>query len=99
MSDLVKGAGGDADNYESFCLNSNCHNLTHDQLVAKTANLPVTHADAQGNLFGSLDGDNFNPHTTHYINLECSDCHKAHRASVLYCTQCHSDAAKYLPDG
>jgi Zn finger protein HypA/HybF involved in hydrogenase expression len=41
----------------------------------------------------------YNPHQTHYDGLECSDCHKAHRASVYYCTKCHSDAESQMPAG
>lgn len=38
-----------------------------------------------------------NPHSSHLGELECSSCHKAHRASVNYCTQCHNDAE--VPEG
>ncbi len=41
----------------------------------------------------------YNPHQTHYDGLECSDCHKAHRASVYYCTKCHADAESQMPSG
>lgn len=41
----------------------------------------------------------YNPHETHYDGLECSDCHKAHRASVYYCTKCHADAEQDMPEG
>lgn len=41
----------------------------------------------------------YNPHETHYDGLECGDCHKAHRASVFYCTKYHSDAEEEMPDG
>ena len=33
-----------------------------------------------------------NPHSWHHIEYDCSDCHKAHRASIMVCTQCHDDA-------
>ncbi|MBN1318311.1 MAG: cytochrome c3 family protein [Anaerolineales bacterium] len=32
----------------------------------------------------------FNPHDSHYGEMECYNCHNMHRPSVLYCTQCHS---------
>jgi len=32
-----------------------------------------------------------NPHSWHHSEYTCSDCHKAHRASVMICTQCHED--------
>ncbi len=38
-----------------------------------------------------------NPHATIHSILQCSDCHKAHRASTNYCEQCHQDAP--LPNG
>ena len=38
-----------------------------------------------------------NPHEQPHGRLECSDCHKAHRASVNTCTDCHIDAP--LPEG
>ena len=48
----------------------------------------------------------FNPHSWHHQQNQCTDCHKSHRASVLVCTQCHDgsdptrpDARGILPDG
>lgn len=41
----------------------------------------------------------FNPHRPQHGEIACGECHKSHRASVLYCTQCHSEAAKTLPEG
>lgn len=38
-----------------------------------------------------------NPHQGQHGDVACSDCHKAHRASVNACTECHNDAT--LPDG
>lgn len=38
-----------------------------------------------------------NPHSWHHSEYDCSDCHKAHRASVMVCSQCHDDYT--LPDG
>ena len=38
-----------------------------------------------------------NPHAWEHSENPCSDCHKSHRASVMYCTQCHADAE--IPDG
>ena len=38
-----------------------------------------------------------NPHSWHHWEYTCSDCHKAHRASVMICSQCHDDAT--IPDG
>jgi hypothetical protein len=30
-----------------------------------------------------------NPHESHYGEIDCNLCHKAHRASIDYCSQCH----------
>ena len=38
-----------------------------------------------------------NPHAWEHGDTACGDCHKSHRASVMACTQCHSDAE--LPSG
>lgn len=38
-----------------------------------------------------------NPHSAQHGEITCSDCHKAHRASVNYCAECHTDAE--IPDG
>lgn len=33
-----------------------------------------------------------NPHLAYHGDISCGQCHKAHRASVNYCSQCHADA-------
>ncbi|MDR3137107.1 MAG: cytochrome c3 family protein [Coriobacteriales bacterium] len=38
-----------------------------------------------------------NPHAWQHGEIACSECHKAHRQSVVYCTQCHSDSV--IPEG
>lgn len=38
-----------------------------------------------------------NPHVGQHGKVACSECHKAHRSSVMYCSQCHSDSD--LPEG
>ena len=38
-----------------------------------------------------------NPHSWHHTEYTCSDCHKAHRASIMVCSQCHDDAV--VPEG
>jgi hypothetical protein len=30
-----------------------------------------------------------NPHKSHYGEIDCNMCHKAHRTSIDYCSQCH----------
>lgn len=41
----------------------------------------------------------FNPHVVQHDKLDCTTCHKAHRASVYYCTKCHDEAEDELPAG
>lgn len=77
----ARGVAGD-----EFCLNKDCHNLTREDLTALT----------------EIESDNpaviiRNPHSWQHGQQACSDCHKAHRASVLTCTQCHADME--LPEG
>lgn len=45
----------------------------------------------------TADKGDYNPHVAQHTELTCSSCHKAHRASVNACTQCHVDA--YVPEG
>ena len=76
---------------ESFCSNQNCHvyllgengELSYDKLEASTA------------------GRAFNPHAQQHENLslECTDCHKGHRASTVVCTGCHEHEDVAIPSG
>lgn len=70
---------------EQFCLNEACHTGDDGQ--------PLTRAD----LIVATKDLTLNPHIAQHGELECSDCHKAHRASVLTCTKCHEDAD--VPEG
>lgn len=68
-------------NAEEFCMNEACHNTTRDELARLTG------------------GQKYNPHVTiaGHRQLQCSDCHKAHRQSVMACTRCHDEAN--VPEG
>lgn len=35
-----------------------------------------------------------NPHESHYGEMDCHLCHKAHRPSIDYCSQCHQPGVK-----
>ncbi len=35
-----------------------------------------------------------NPHDSHYKEIQCNLCHRAHRESVDYCSQCHPPVVK-----
>ena len=55
------------------------------------------HNLTRDDLVKATSGMEFNPHKAQHGAIECSECHKAHRASVMYCTQCHSEAE--VPEG
>jgi hypothetical protein len=40
---------------------------------------------------------NRNPHKSHLDNLDCTICHKAHSASVVYCLTCHKNFSMKIP--
>lgn len=76
---------------ENFCANENCHvyllgsdgSLDYDKLEASTKSRA------------------FNPHAQYHDNLslECTSCHKGHRASTVVCTDCHEHENVALPEG
>lgn len=76
---------------EDFCANENCHVY----LLGNDGSLSTT------KLVESTAGREFNPHEQHHANLslECTDCHKGHRASTVVCTGCHEHEDVTLPDG
>lgn len=60
-----------------------CHGPA-DQLIAKTR--PVDLPDR-------------NPHASHLGEITCGTCHKAHRASPVYCLGCHPKFQMPIPGG
>ena len=72
---------------DQFCLKSGCH--------VNADGSTMTRAD----LTAATSGGEFNPHSWRHGAVECSDCHKSHRASVLMCTECHVQANAALPAG
>jgi hypothetical protein len=80
---------------EDLMVNSGHEEGTGDQFCLKSGCHDLTRADLT-----ELTSDMpRNPHSWQHGEQECSDCHKSHRASVLICTECHSDAEAELPDG
>lgn len=82
LDDLTAASGNEPD---TFCLNEACHE-NDDGSVMTREDLVVATSDMT-----------LNPHEMPHNELACSDCHKAHRASVNSCTQCHNDAK--VPEG
>ncbi|WP_080799686.1 cytochrome c-type protein Cgr1 [Arabiibacter massiliensis] len=67
--------------------------IEEDQFCLNEACHNLTRED----LIKATSGMEFNPHVAQHGEIACSECHKAHRASVVYCTQCHSEAE--VPEG
>lgn len=82
LSDLTAARGIAS---EAFCLNSGCH--TNDDGFAMT----------RDDLIEKTSYMKRNPHVEQHGEVDCNECHKAHRASTVYCSKCHSDAT--IPDG
>ena len=89
--DLAGMKSWDNEPGETFCANENCHVylLGTDGQLSRTK------------LADSTKNRAFNPHEMHHPNLslDCSDCHKGHRASTIVCTGCHEHENVELPDG
>lgn len=64
-----------------------------DQFCLNESCHNVTRAD----LVSATSDMSFNPHGDLHGEMTCSECHKAHRASVNYCTGCHDTAE--VPEG
>ena len=82
LSDLTAARGIAS---EAFCLNSGCH--VNDDGSTMT----------RDDLVEKTSYMKRNPHVQEHGEVACSECHKAHRASTVYCSKCHSDAT--IPDG
>ncbi len=82
LSDLTAARGIAS---EAFCLNSGCH--ANDDGSAMT----------RDDLIEKTSYMKRNPHVEEHGEVDCNECHKAHRASTVYCSKCHSDAT--IPDG
>ena len=85
LEDLVEARGIDE---EEFCLNDSCHHVSSQTGEA---------IESREDLIEATSYMTRNVHISQHSTVSCSECHKAHRASVVYCTQCHSDVE--VPDG
>lgn len=66
---------------DEFCMTPECHDVTRGEAL-----IALTEEYAARN-----------PHEMPHGDIQCSDCHKAHRASVNYCSSCHADSP--TPEG
>lgn len=82
LEDLVVARGLQP---EQFCLASGCH-ANEDGSAMTIEDLKEETSDLA-----------HNPHDFKHGDVACSDCHKAHRASINTCSECHADAE--IPEG
>lgn len=78
---------------------TNCHQTTHPKTAASATGCLTCHStpNANGKYLGTAKQYTFdggvpvvaNPHQSHLVELPCTECHKVHTQSVLYCNQCH----------
>jgi len=81
---------------EALMVNSNHAEGTGDQFCMNEN----CHSDkSRETLTSDLEARSWNPHRWQHGEIKCSECHKSHRASVMYCTQCHTEAAEGMPEG
>ncbi len=57
-----------------------CHN-DNAQLIKLTANLELK--------YPNLPKPGWNPHASHFGEIDCRVCHRVHRPSVDFCSTCH----------
>lgn len=82
-------------NTEELMVNSGHPEGTGDQFCLRSGCHDLTREDLT-----ELTSDMaFNPHRWQHGETDCGECHKSHRASVFYCTQCHSEANASMPEG
>lgn len=86
-TELMENAGHGSDG-DAFCLKSGCHTTSDGTAINTRADLTKATEDLE-----------FNPHSWRHGAQNCSECHKSHRASVMMCTECHTDAYKVMPAG
>lgn len=84
LTDLTSARGLSED---EFCLNDGCHHVAQDGTAIET----------RDDLIEATESYSRNPHQPAHGEISCGECHKAHRASVNYCSQCHGDSP--IPSG
>ncbi|WP_282209499.1 cytochrome c3 family protein [Parvibacter caecicola] len=97
---VSEGVAWVAGNYEFPLLERDATDLTeasgraNDELCLNESCHNLTREDL---VEKTADMGTYNPHEPHHMELDCTTCHKAHRASVMYCSQCHAQAE--VPEG
>ncbi|MBK1623965.1 hypothetical protein CKO32_10340 [Afifella marina DSM 2698] len=57
---------------------------------------PVSPATAVTQTLRS-EGMSPNPHASHLGEIDCTECHKAHSPSTLFCSVCHQFPTLFMP--
>jgi hypothetical protein len=78
---------------------ASCHAVSKPSVAAPASACVKCHANS-GDRYVGLGAKKYvgdggaiktvNPHQTHLVELPCTDCHKTHAASVIYCNECHA---------
>jgi len=66
----------------------NCHGEATPRKAVTTAQCFSCHKSYQ-EVAKLTKGLATNPHESHFGNIDCGQCHKAHRKSELHCNKCH----------
>ena len=83
----ARGVAGD-----QFCLRSGCHVNSDGSVMTRADLTQLTQVESDDPAVVIR-----NPHSWQHGQQPCTDCHKAHRASVLICSECH--AGMEIPEG
>lgn len=93
---LVYAADGElrGSHLENEMTCADCHSTDNPEGEASEDACISCHSDMTDSgyvAFVEEDGHELNhpPHDSHVAPLECTDCHKIHDESVLYCNRCH----------
>ncbi len=95
-ADFVSASGKKHQQAGMTCVN--CHATAKPAAAAPAAACVKCHANSGPSYVGlgakPYTGDGgavktVNPHLSHLVDLPCTECHKTHSASTVYCNQCH----------
>lgn len=95
-ADFVSASG--KQHHQAGITCANCHGTAKPVAAAPAEACVKCHANSGAHYVGlgpkKYVGDGgaiktVNPHQTHLVELPCTECHKTHAQSVIYCNQCH----------